>query len=182
MMPLPAKLGLALAPALLALALGAAGCDSPPANEAPPPGPIAFAADPAGAGPAIVLRSKPNATQLVVEVVSREIPSIHGIAFRLTWDPALLTFSGATAANVWTKDAVMLAKEGTPGQLAVAWTEKGESGGIASGDETILGTLTFDVPGKAGAAITFRPERSRVVDAKGMTVQARWVGGNVPAR
>jgi hypothetical protein len=71
-------------------------------------------------------------------------------------------------------------KEGAPGQLAIAWFEKGERA-ITAADETVLGTLVFEArPGKT-SEVAFRPERSTVVDRHGKAIDVRWRGGTVRA-
>ena len=167
--------------AALALSAALAGCSS--SKDEGPPGPIAFNAETDGDGPVVYLRGKPEGERVVVEVVARGAINVHGVAFRLTWDPEALTFVSATPGGAWSKAAIVLAKEGTPGQLAVAWTEKGEAtAGFDAKTDTTLGVLVFDVKGRKGASLGFRPERSQIVDPKGNVVAVTWKGGTVPAR
>jgi len=168
---------------LLALGLLAmtVGCST--AKEEAPPGPVAFAPEGEANGAVVFLRGKPEGDRLVVDVVARGAVNVHGVAFRLTWDPESLAFVSATPGGAWSKSAIALAKEGTPGQLAVAWTEKGEAtAGFDTKSDTTLGVLVFDVKGRKGASLVFRPERSQIVDPKGSTVTVAWRGGSIPAR
>jgi hypothetical protein len=119
--------------------------------------------------------------RLVVDVVARGARDVHGAAFRVTWEPESLAFVEARSGAPWSKQVVALAKEGSPGQLAVAWTEKGETG-IDASSETVIGTLVFELRGHKGTALTFKTERSQLVDKKGAPVTTKWAGGSVAAR
>jgi hypothetical protein len=120
------------------------------------------------------------ANRVLVDVVARGAPDVHGAAFRVTWDPEALAFFEAKSGPPWSKQVLALAKEGSPGQLAVAWTEKGESGIDATG-ETAIGTLVFELRGRKGTALGFKAERSQLVDKKGAAVEAKWLGGSIAA-
>ena len=173
-------LGHALA---LGLLLGAAACADDP-RPAPPPPASTFVADLPEPGASVFLRSLPGANtaeRIVVEVVARGAPELHGAAFRLTWDAAALELVTAEVGEAFSKQALALAKEAAPGQLAVVWAEKGEKALDASG-ETILGTLTFARRGRSGSVLAFRKDRSQVVDKKGAPVVTSWRGGSVSPR
>ncbi|MDB4935181.1 MAG: hypothetical protein JWP87_2153 [Labilithrix sp.] len=147
---------------------------------------LGFAADPPSeAGASVFLRAQtpnPAAPDLVVvDVVARGTPDLHGAAFRVTWDPEALGFIDAKSASTWSKKVLSMAKEGSPGQLAVAWAERGETALDASGD-TLLGTLEFYVRARKPTAIAFKTERSQVVDKKGASVAVKWVGGSILER
>jgi hypothetical protein len=132
----------------------------------------------------VFLRAEPTNVllpeRMVVDVVARGAADLHGAAFRVTWDTAALGFVEAKSGTPWSKQSLALAKEGTPGELAVVWAEKGEAGIDANG-ETILGTLAFDVRGRRGTALAFKPERSQLVDKKGARLEASWSGGRLSA-
>jgi hypothetical protein len=118
---------------------------------------------------------------VIVDVVAHGAADLHGAAFRVTWDPATLSFVEAASGPKWSKEAIALAKEGTPGQLAVVWTEKGQTS-IDAKDETVLGTLTFAVVSRKSTALAFMNERAQVVDKTGAPVAVTWRGGTVAAR
>lgn len=170
--------------ALSLVVLGAAGCNGADARSNGA-GPLTFVAAAPSEGASVSLRRlEPNVilpNRIVVEVVARGAADLHGAAFRLTWDPAALAFVEAKSGAPWSKQAVAMAKEGSPGELAVMWAERGEKGIDANG-ETVLGTLAFDARGRAGTALTFRSERSELVDRKGVRAQATWAGGELRAR
>jgi hypothetical protein len=164
--------------------LGLGACTTEKVKEAPAPDAIALAPEPDTDGPSVSLRGKseplaPN--RLVVDVVARGARDLHGAAFRLTWDPSALDFAFASSGEAWSKEALAIAKEGSPGQLAVVWSEKGERS-IDATNETVIGRLVFDAKSRAGANLAFTMERSQLVDKKGVRVDAKWHGGTIPAR
>jgi hypothetical protein len=152
-----------------------AGCSSDP-------GPVAFAADPPSDGATVFLRGAPEGDRVVVEVVARGAPEVHGSALRVTWNPGELTHVETKQGLAWSKSAFFLAKEGTPGQLAISWTERGPSASIDATNETVLGTMVFHVKGRGGSAIAFKTERSALVDMTGKTIPVTFRNGAVPAR
>ena len=171
-------------PLLLALVLlGAAGCSSNETRSGS--GPLTFVSAEATVGTSVFLRSQPPSVilpkRVTVDVVARGAADLHGAAFRLSWDPAALGFVEAKSGTLWSKQAIAMAKEGSPGELAVVWAEKGETGIDANG-ETVLGTLVFEVHGRAGSAIAFKTERSQLVDKKGVRVETSWSGGQIGPR
>lgn len=177
-----------LCAALLALggAVASAGCTSSDSGEGGPNRPASFVGETPGEGATVFLRGRPAGTQpaggpVVVDVVARGAADLHGAAFRVTWDTNALAFVEAQSGSVWSKQALALSKEGTPGQLAVTWTEKGERGIDATG-EVVLGTLVFDARGRGETPLTFKTERSQVVDKKGAPLVVSWRGGVVAGR
>ena len=173
------KLPLAAAAALAALALS--GCSDPPRAVAQPE-PAAFEPEAQGEGPVVFLRGRAEGQHVVLEVVARDAADVHGIAFRVGYDPGEMTFVDATSGGAWTSQSVALAREGAPGQVAVVWSEKGSALGVDAREETTLGTLRFDLRGRKGTAVTFRTDRSQILDSKGAPLAVSWYGGAVPAR
>jgi hypothetical protein len=168
--------------ALAAFATLVAACDSPEPKKAPPP-PPGFVMDEHAAGPTIFLRGRREGDRAVVDVVATYLPAmLHGAAFRLHWDPSKLALVEAHGSEAWSKQAIQLAKEGSPGELVVAWTEKGSASGFGATDETILGSIVFRVKTADRAALEFRPERSTVRDPKGAPIAVEWRGGQITPR
>ncbi len=161
----------------------AAACSSNDTHKGASP--MTFVAAAPADGPGVFLR--PQAPSVIlpkrisVDVVARGAPDLHGAAFRLSFDPSAVAFIEAVSGAPWSKQALALAKEGSPGELAVVWAEKGELGLDASG-ETVLGTIVFEVRGRNASAIAFKKERSQLVDKKGVRVEAAWTGGSIAAR
>lgn len=160
---------------LCSLFVLAVGCSSDP-------GPVSFSADPPSDGATVFLRGKPEGDRVVVDVVARGAAEVHGSALRVTWNPNELTHVETKQSLVWSKTAFFAAKEGTPGQLAIAWTERGPAASIDASSETVLGTMVFHVKGRSGSAIAFKTERSALVDVKGNTIPVAFRNGSVPAR
>jgi len=160
----------------LALALALAACTSAPStNDAAGPSATLIAEAPPD-GPAVFVRGRGEGRTMQVDVVARGAPTLHGAALRVTFDPDALAFSGAEPSSAWTRRSMSLAKEGTPGQLAIAWFEKGGRG-IPADAETVLGTLSFDVKAKKESAIAFRTERSSLVTPDGKPIPVTFRGG-----
>ena len=160
------------------------GCTSDRTIQEPSPIPVALSPEADSDGASVFMRGRteplaPN--RLIVDVVARGAHELHGAAFRVTWNPEALAFVDAKPGDVWSKHGLAKAKEASPGQLAVIWSEMGEQGIDATG-ETIVGTLTFDSRGHTATPLAFNVERSRLVDKKGVVVAAKWHGGNVGAR
>jgi hypothetical protein len=178
------KLGCLASPLFALALLCAAGCTS---GDTQPNGarPMTFVAAEPSEGPSVLLRSQPTSVlfpdRITVDVVARGAADLHGAAFRLSWDSSALGFIEAKSGAPWSKQALAMAKEGSPGELAVVWAEKGESGIDASG-ETVLGTIVFEVHGRRGTTLGFKSERSQLVDKKGVRVEATWAGGAIAAR
>lgn len=172
---------------LLVLVLESCG-SSAPKND-PAPAPSASAGDGGDAsGAAVFLKSHLDGDRLVVDVIARGPTDVHGAAFRLYWDTTRLSFVDASASDAWSKQVLALAKEGAPGELAVAWTEKGSGATIDARQDTRLGTITFSSPAGApapprdDAAPRFRVERSKLVDSKGVRLDVGWQSGDPAIR
>jgi hypothetical protein len=169
----------------LALTLALASCTTGSTHGGSPEGtPAVVAEAPPADGAAVFLRGRAELLapdRLTFEVVARSAVDLHGAAFRMTWNPEALAFVGAASGPAWSKQSLALAKEAQPGQLLVAWTEKGELAIDAAG-EVVLGTLRFERRGREGAALAFTAERSQLVDKTGAKVAAAWRGATITAR
>jgi hypothetical protein len=159
----------------------ATGCSSSSSNDAP--GPLAFNADPSSDAPAeVYLEGRTEGDRVIVDVVAKGVKDVHGTAIRVKWDPEALALVEAVPSNTWSKQAVLLSKEAMPGTLAIAWAEKGDGSGHDATEPLVLGTITFDAKGRKGTPVSFRAERSAIVDHEGKTQSVSWRAGSVPAR
>jgi hypothetical protein len=173
------KLSLFSASALLVAV--ASGCSSSSSSDAP--GPLAFNADPdSNAASEVYLEGRAEGDRVIVDVIAKGVKDVHGTAIRVKWDPEALSLVEAAPSNLWTKQAVLLSKEALPGTLAIAWAEKGDGAGHDASEPIVLGTITFDSKGRKGTPVSFRPERSAIVDHEGKTQTVSWRAGAVPAR
>lgn len=156
-------------------------CNGGTTADAPIPADT-FVSDDHGDGAAVFLRGRADGDKLLVDVVARGASDVHGAAIRLKFDPAVLSFASAEAGGVWSNRALNVSREGTPGQLAIAWTEKGEVG-IDAKSESILGTIAFDVKSrKTATVLSFKIDRCALLDRHGVPAQVAWRGGTIPAR
>ena len=162
---------------LLFLLAACNGATTAPSNTPPE----AFVSDDRGDGTAVFLRGRADGQNLLVDVVARGAQDVHGAALRIKFDPAVLSFVRAEAGGVWSNRALNVSKEGTPGQLAIAWTEKGEVG-VDAKSETILGTIAFTLKTKESTVVSFKTERCALLDRHGAPVAVAWRGGTIPTR
>lgn len=164
----------------LFVSLLVAACSS--SEPAPsPPALTGFVPDGEVDGPTVFLRGHRDGDKLTVEVVARGMDDVHGAALRLHWDPAKLGYIEARGSDAWSQRAVRLAKEGAPGELAIAWTERGSAGALSFVEETILGTIDFRVSAGGTSPLEFRTERSKLIDSKGAPISVAWRGGKLHA-
>jgi len=172
------KLSLFSATALLVL-----GCGGSSGSESKP-GPVSFTPEPQPSddGAAIYLVGRTEGDRVIVDVMAHGVSDLHGTAFRVKWDPDALALVDAQASSEWTKESVLLSKESLPGQLVVAWSEKGAGAGHDATQAIVLGTLVFDAKSRKGSAIAFRTDRSTALDHQGKTLAVAWRSGTVPAR
>lgn len=168
---------------VLAAALALAACEggngTPPAIENP-----AFVAEAPGEGALVFMRGRAEGAErdtLVVDVVARGAPEVNGAALRVLFDPAALRFVEAAPGPAWPRVVTAVAKEGTPGQLAIAWGVRGAVS-IDAKSETLLGTLRFVRTTKAESTVRFKTERSSLVDRRGLPVDVAFRGGTVTTR
>lgn len=166
----------------LLLCVFVAACHGDP-SPAPAPAPSAeFTTDDASGAATVFLRGKstPDGNQIVVDVVARGATDVHGAAFRLTFDPEVLSYVEVKRGDRFSAGSMNITREVKPGELMAAWTETGAVG-FAANDDTILGTLTFDVKARGRAtSMGFRSERSTLVDRNGKTAapSLSWRGGS----
>ena len=141
-------------------------------------------ADPV-AGTTVFLRGRSlgnDGSQVVVDVVARGATDVHGAAFRLGFDPAVLSYVDVKRGEAFSSHALNVTKEAKPGELMAAWTETGGTG-FSAVDETVLGTLTFDVKQHATTTtLEFRGERSTLIDRNGKAAALAWRGGSFAIR
>ena len=159
----------------------ATGCSSSSSGDMP--GPLAFNSDPSSnAGAEVYLEGRTEGERVIVDVVAKGVKDVHGTALRVKWDPEALSLVEAAPSGAWSKQAVLLSKEALPGTLAIAWAEKGDGTGHDATEPLVLGTLTFDAKGRKGTPVSFRPERSAIMDHEGKTQAVAFRAGAVPAR
>jgi len=172
----------ALVALLLAVACGGLGCGGSSSRDESGAPPYAFQPEGTNDGPVVFLRERLGGSRVQVDVVARGILEVHGSAFRVTWDPAALSFVQAQAGPSWSSRALLLAREAAPGELAVAWAEKGEARGHDATSELLLGTLVFEAKGQKGTPLAFRAARSALVDRAGRELPVTWRAGTLVAR
>ena len=171
--------------ALLVLLVAACSSDDGGGTKAKPKvkTEIVFeAAAPAG-GASISLRAKELTSEhLVLELVGKNITDLYGLAFRMTYDPAVLEPTAITASTAWQGQTTALANAKNPGLWVAVITRQGKVKGIAAQD-TVLGTLTLAIKQMKPTTLAFKLDRSRLVDSGGSSPSAvDWVAGALVER
>lgn len=158
------------------------GCSSDDEPSKHPGGSRAFKTDALPTGAAVYLRQQElRDGKLVIDLVGTHVADGYGVAFRLEYDPAVLSFALATPGGTWTPNHVYVAREARPGLLVGASSEKGTTAGHDWPD-TVLGSISFDVRSKSSTRVDFVSARSGVVHADGSRDAAvTWVGGELSA-
>jgi hypothetical protein len=164
---------------LVCLVLLACSSDDEGGTSKTPPGKVfGFVPTATASGPAVSLRQKElTDTHLVLELVGHQLPDVYGIAYRLNYTTAALTFEKQDAGTIFSSP-LSLANEKTPGLVAGVVTQKGPSTG-ANGSDKVLATLSFVIVKQEAASIEFVANRSSVVDTAGAVDSASWTGGTL---
>jgi hypothetical protein len=104
----------------------------------------------------------------VIEVVSRDLPAVFGMALRVEWDPARMALVGAQAAPVLgdegAGEAIYKVAEIRPGSLALALTNAYYLWDDALPGDTVVATLRLKPLDGRPADLSFFPARCLVVD------------------
>lgn len=176
---------------------GAAGADvtTDVAAVQPPPDPgydVAFSPESATVdGAAISLSVEPIGPSSVrVKASAVKLDDVFGIAFRLRYDPAVLTFAGGKT-NPVLDDAVAKGiaalAEAEPGRLVYGqarFFKAGSNGynpevtGVAV-DDQVLVALDFDVAAEGETALTFELAGRDVRNSQFEAIAVTWVAGSV---
>lgn len=152
----------------------------PDASEPPPdagePGELIFeAVDPAGA--ALVFKNAVVAADtLTVEVAGRALADVHGVAFRVAYDPAVLTFGSMENLAVFPVTGLERVREARPGLLVVALGRVGGGIGVPI-DDVSVARLHFNRVTEASTAV--RIERGFALDARGLDLKVASGSGNL---
>jgi len=171
--------------ALLFLALCLAACsssDDAGGSKQKPGKTLSFRPATAPSGSSITLKAKSLENgKLVLELVGNQLSDVYGVAFRLKYDPAALTFSSfEPAAPFASPDAITLSDTKTAGLLVGTLSLKGKQNGI-SANGAAIGVLTFTLAQEAPTKLEFVGTRSAVIGATtGTPISAAgWAAGDL---
>lgn len=169
-------------PAIVALA-GAVACSSNQDEDADPTPVRAFQSDALPSGTVIYVRQKELANeQLVLEVASRNVSDLYGLAWRLRYDPEVLRATQMEPTAAFSAGNVHALREARPGLFVAAISEKGKKPGFSAPD-TALAVIELSVLGDGETRVDFVTERSAVVRPDGTEVaDVQWVGGELAAQ
>lgn len=162
---------------VLVLVLSLFACSSDDESPRPKAKPV-WVFEPAAtpAGVSLTLRQKElGPDRLVLELVGHSLQGLYGTAFRLSYDPAVLSFEKLDSPSF----PLALGSAKTPGLLVGTVSEKGTSTG-KSGGELVLATLTFAITQAKPSAIGFVTSRSALVGEDGKPIaSASFAGGEL---
>lgn len=167
-----------------ALSLAALGCseDDPPKQAAAPS--QDFVADSPAGGPALSLRlSSKSASSLTLQIVGSGIAETSGVAYRLSYDAAVLSYSAQRVGAGFSAvgDTVAAAKESRPGLLVGAVGVQGP--GTLNAQEVVLAEVDFALPGKGQTRVDFVPGRSAALDGQSAPLPGvSLLGGSLTVR
>ena len=164
--------------AVLAACGGGGGGRGP--TDPPPPPPQSLTFTPAGSASAdalVLTRQGTGITTLMLALEAREVDSVYGVFFDLSFPPSVLDFQSADAGSFLTAGGsdISLQVAEQDGNLVVGITRLGLVGGV-SGSGTVL-TLTFQVVGGGSGQLAF--SRNGALDSNGGNVDLSWLGGSV---
>jgi hypothetical protein len=163
--------------AALSCALACSSNDESPGGSDPV---RAFQNDEVPSGTVIYVRQKElTANKLVLEVASRNVTDLYGIAWRLSYDPSVLRATEVEPTSVFAVDNVHALREAKPGLLVAATSARGRQAGIDAPD-TALSVIDFDVLSAGKSRVDFIAERSAIVGSDGKRASGvAWVGGEL---
>ena len=137
------------------------------------PPPMRTFAPEAGTGPAFVLEAATiEETRATLALRPRDLGPIHGLAFRVTFDPAAAQFVGFTPSPAWALAPLYRAVEARPGVVAVVISHHGPAGAITA-DE--VGRIELKLRG--ANTIPVRLERTMALGNNGLRIEVPWRGG-----
>ncbi|MCA9594640.1 MAG: hypothetical protein KC776_15050 [Myxococcales bacterium] len=151
----------------LLLLLGCSSSDGG-GGSTPKPSSIVFVADAAPSGASVTLREKSLTNgELVLEVVAKGVSDVYGVAFRLSYDPAVAQLASLEPGALWGSPApIAMASEKTPGLLVAVVSERGSAKGLVA-DDAVVATVTLKLTQAAETPISFVSYRSGVVGSDG---------------
>ena len=137
-----------------------------------PPAMRTFAPE-AGTGPAFVLAAATiEETRATLALRPRDLGAIHGLAFRVVFDPAAAEFVGFTPSTAWAVAPLYRVVEARPGVVAIVISQHGPSGAITA-DE--IGRIELKLRGPN--TVPIRLERAMALTNNGVRIGAPWRGG-----
>lgn len=164
---------------LLLLLLAACGVSPAPAIETPTrevvlgPSPDWKFEPASGSGPAIVLEPVVlEDTRAVFALRPRGLAPLHGVAFRLVFNPAEAELVGFQPSSDWASAPLVKIAEPRLGTVVAVMSRHGPTGAIVA-DE--LGRIELKL--KATRSITLRLERTRAQGDHGSKIDAAWRAG-----
>jgi hypothetical protein len=133
------------------------------------------------ASPAVVLTAeKAQGGEVWLDVQVRGLTSLHGLAFRLRFDPKQVEVLASEAGQVWQLSSVNTVNKFAvrdDGELWAGIAHMGDHGLVAQ-SETQVARVKLKLKGSAPIKVGFRDHHNLILDHKGQRVEADWLGGS----
>lgn len=179
---------------LIGLALPACGSRASNPSDAGPdgapdagqPGAWSFVSGDDGSSPAVVLQADgaPRGGEVWLKVVARGVPSLQGVAFRLSFDPQRVQVLESEEGDVWALSSVKHVARFATRKEGELWAGLGHlgQGSLVAQSETTLARVKVAVKGGGEATIGFRAGHNMVLTTQGAALKSAWLGGRLSPR
>lgn len=184
-----------VAAAVLLIGVAVAGCGSRAsapsdagADGAPDASPTAwsFVSDDDGSSPAVVLQADGalQGGEVWLKVVARGVPSLQGVAFRLSFDPQRVQVLESEEGDVWALSSVKHVARFATRKEGELWAGLGHvgQGSLVAQSETTLARVKVAVKGGGEATVGFRAGHNMVLTTQGTSLKSAWLGGKLSPR
>jgi hypothetical protein len=137
-----------------------------------------FSADDDGTTPGVALQADTiQGDSAWLKVVVRGVPTLQGVAFRLTHDPKQATVTTSGAGTVWGSAGVVskfAARD--DGEL---WAGVGHVGtkALDASKDTVVARVQLKLSGSGPIKVGFRPHHNLCLGTDGKSITATWLGG-----
>ena len=118
---------------------------------------------------------------LTVHLGTGGFSDVYGMYFRLTYDPAVLTFKAIMPNPKFPADGLVRTAQ-RRGMLIAGITNKGDTPSLRFTKDEEIAAIEFRIVGNEGTDLAFIPEASGVHDKYLQNVALAWTGGKLEYR
>jgi len=133
------------------------------------------------ASPAVVLDAEEGTGgEVWLDVLVRGVSSLHGLAFRLRFDPKQVEVLSSEAGQVWQLSAVQSTHKFAVRPEGELWAGLAHMGdhGMAAQSATQVARVKLKLKGNGPIKVGFRDHHNLILDHQGQRVEADWLGGS----